>query len=317
MTNGTNGNDAHGHDNHAHEDGGDTRPILEPPQRVSGMRVPESWTLAGRPTDLPPDAEDAWRQTGFLLADDLRLFATNLDVQTRLAATGYNPRARTMRMAAQASMWSRALLTASDAALLARQGSYQSALPLVRQAVELVAGQAGLDASYESFKAWSHEAYGRHPEARAEDIGLGHYFAGEAIAADAHLRLIYRAASDLARPNFGPTALFTAAEASHQRYPLIVGDRAFHLGWAQLIYGWLLRIGGTQLHLSLHAPTLFPASDELRAEVAAHVRALEAHLAADAARCRLEEYVDAEGRRRHLIVEFRRRPPDAAKRILL
>lgn len=291
-------------------------PILDPPQRVSGMRVPDGWTLPGKPEGLSADAEDAWRQSGFVLADDLRLIAANLDLQTRIAASGRTPAARTMTMAAIASLWSRALTTTSDAAGLVRRGAYQSAVPLVRQAVELVAGQQGLGADLDEFKRWAHGAYGRHAEAKAEDVGLGHYFSGESIAADEHLRLIYRAASDLSRPNFGPTALFVAEGATHERYPLIFGDQAFHFGWGQLLLGWLLRIGVGQLHLAMHARDHFPAAPELRDEVVAHVRDAERALAATD-RCRIEQYEDADGRSRHLLVQFRRQPSDAAKRILI
>jgi hypothetical protein len=228
-----------------------------------------------------------------------------------------------MRMASIASLWSRALVTSSDAAYLARAGSYQSALGLVRQAVELLAAERGLASdpqAWEDFKGWAHRGYASHADSRADEVGLGHYFAGEVIASDAALRVIYRGASDLARPNFGPTALFVANEATHQRYPLVFGDRAFHLGWAELILGWLLHLGATQLHLALHASSLFPASADLREEALSHVRAIEAHLASltagETPRCRLEEYLD-DGRRRHLLIDFRRRPGDAAKRVLL
>ena len=296
--------------------GEEERPILDPPQRVSGMRVPEGWALPGKPEGLSPAAEDAWRQSGFLIGEDLRFIAANLDLQVRLAGTGYTPSSRNMRMATLASMWSRALSSSSDAIALLRRGAYQSAMPLVRQAVELVAAQIALPAEYETFKRWAHEAYGRHPDTRSEEIGLGHFFAGETISQDPQLRLIYRAASDLGRPNFGPTALFVAGEASHSRYPLVFADEAFHFGWAQLIAGWLLRVGERQLHTALHTHEQFPASEELRAEVVEHVRAVERHLE-DPARCRVEEATDAEGRRRHLIAEFRRRPGDAPKRLLL
>jgi hypothetical protein len=304
----TNGND----DFHVLRD----MPIADPPQRVSGMRVPEDWSLPGKPPNLRPDAEDAWRQTGFLLSEELHLLSAGLSLQTRLAGSGYAPASRTMRMAAHASLWSRALTTTSDAIGLARRGSYQSALPLVRQAVELVAAQAGLEDDYEEFKRWAHQGYVRNNEAKADEIGLGHYFAGDAISRDEHLRLIYRGSSDLGRPNFGPTALFVAAEASRQRYPLILGDHAFHLGWSQLLLGWLLRVDTKQLHLAMHAQALFPGSPELREEIVTHVREAET-LLDDDRRCRLEEWTDGEGRRRHLLVEFRRQSSDAARRVLL
>ena len=126
-------------------------PPLGAPQRVSGMRVPDAWTLPGKPEGLSAAADDAWRQTGFLLGDDLRLLEAGLDVQARFVASGYTPAARTMTMAALASLWSRAFLCSSDAAGLVRRGAYQSAVPLVRQAIEHVAAQSALPGEIESF----------------------------------------------------------------------------------------------------------------------------------------------------------------------
>ena len=105
--------------------------IQEPPQRVSGMRVLEGWTLPGKPADLAPAAEDSWRQTGFLCGEEWHLLATGLDLQARFAATGYAVSARNMTMAGFASLWSRAFLCQSDATGLIRRGSYQSALALM------------------------------------------------------------------------------------------------------------------------------------------------------------------------------------------
>jgi hypothetical protein len=281
------------------------------------MRVPDAdaWALPGKPEGLTGAAEDAWRQTGFVLAADLRAIEEGLRLQLRLVASGYAPAARTMTMAAFASLWSRAFSCLADAATLTRRGSYQSALPLVRQAVEHITAQSALGTEFDAFKVWSHRAYARHAESRSEDVGLGHFFAGEAIASDEDLRIIYRAASDLGRPNFGPTALFVANEASHERYPLIFADSAFHFGWAQLLLGWILRCSSKQLHFAMHARELFPAPQGVRDEVVAHVRAVDDLLSLE--RCRIEEYVDQDGRRRHLIVDFRRQPGDATKRLLL
>ena len=302
------------HDGHAHGD--PNLPIAPSPQRVSGMRVPQGWTLPGKPADLDEVAEDAWRQTTFTCGEEMRLVAASLDLQARLAGTGYTASARTMTMAGYAGLWSRAFSATSDATGVIRRGSYQSALPLLRQAVEFVGAQRGLDAEMDEWRRFTHEAYGRSEPARATEIGLGHFFAGEAIATEEHLRRIYRATSDLGRPNFGPTALLVANEATHERYPLNFADHAFHLGWAQLLLGWTLRLGVVQLHTSMHLAQHFPAPAELRAEVVEHVRAAEA-LLADADRCRLEEWAGEDGRPRHLLVQFRRRPGDAHQRILL
>ena len=310
-------NDPHLPDGANGHDPTDPRLSIAPsPQRVSGMRVPAGWTLAGKPAGLDDTAEDAWRQTAFTCGEDLRLVAANLDLQARLAGTGYTATARTMTMAGYAGLWSRAFSATSDAVSVVRRGSYQSALPLLRQAVEFVGGQRGLDDELDEWRRWTHEAYGRSEPARATDVGLGHYFAGSAIAAEEHLRLIYRATSDLGRPNFGPTALLVANEATHERYPLNFADHTFHLGWAQLLLGWALRLGVVQLHTTMHLAQHFPAPDALRAEVGAHVREAEA-LLAGGDRCRLEEWSDGDGRPRHLLVQFRRRPGDAPRRVLL
>lgn len=290
-------------------------PIADPPQRVSGMRVPDDWALHGPPSDLGGDAEDAWRQTGFELSEDWRLLESGLALQARLAASGYTPRARTMTMAGFASLWSRAFLSISDAAPLVRRASYQSALPLIRTAVEFIGAQRGLVDEPDEWRRWTHEAFGRDEATRSVEQLLGHYFSGESIAADATLRTIYRAASDFARPNFGPTALLVANEATHERYPLNFADQAFHLGWAQLLLGWLLQLDAAQLHSSLHLAAHFPASEELRTAAVEHVQRVELHLA-DERRCRVEEHEDVHGRRRHLLVEFRRQRADAPRRLL-
>ena len=289
----------------------------EAPQRVSGMRLPERWIEPGRPAQLDPAAADAWRQSGFLLGEESALLSRGFALQLQLAATGYEPAARTMSMAALASQWSRALTAQSEALALIRRGGYGTAVALMRQAVELVAAQIALSGGeFDEFRRWAHHAYARHEPSRAEEVGLGHYFAGEAIASDGALRVLYRAASDLARPNFGATALFAASEAGPRRYPLVFGDQAFHLGWAQLLTGWLALIGERQVHLALHAREHFPAADELRSEAASWVRQAEA-LRGAPDRCRLEEWTDSDDRRRHLLLDFRRRPGDAPRRVLL
>ena len=57
-------------------------------------------------------------------------------------------------------------------------------------------------------------------------------------------------------------------------------------------------------------------TDDLRTAVVDHVRAAEA-LLADTDRCHLVEWSGEDGRARHLLEQFRRRPGDATQRILL
>lgn len=289
---------------------------LDAPQRVSGMRVPENWALHKKPDGLSDSADDAWRQTGFFLSEHLDRLETGLDLQVRTASSGYTPSARTMAMAAFASLWSRALLSSADAVALVQRGAYQSAVALIRQTIEHVAAQATLLDEPTSFSNWASQAYSQDGTLRAEVIGLGHFFGGDVIAQDDQLRSIYRAAGDLGRPNFGPTALFVANEAGPHKYPLIFADEAFHLGWAQLLLDWLLQIESRQLNLVLNTHELFPAPHELSAELASFVSGIEVFLL-DRDRCRLEEHTDREGRRHHLITNFRRRPTDMPRRILL
>ena len=233
----------------------------EAPQRVSGMRLPERWIEPGRPAQLDPAAADAWRQSGFLLGEESALLSRGFALQLQLAATGYEPAARTMSMAALASQWSRALTAQSEALALIRRGGYGTAVALMRQAVELVAAQIALSGGeFDEFRRWAHHAYARHEPSRAEEVGLGHYFAGEAIASDGALRVLYRAASGPREAQLRRDRPVRREWSRAPALPVVFGDQAFHLGWAQLLTGWLALIGERQVHLALHAREHFPAA---------------------------------------------------------
>ena len=60
----------------------------------------------------------------------------------------------------------------------------------------------------------------------------------------------------------------------------------------------------------------FPAAEQLRERAIELVRSVE-RLLDDDRRCRVEEIEDAQLRRRHLLVAFRRRDGDASQRLLL
>src|SRR5690606_15107671 len=168
--------------------------IQDPPQRVSGMRVPSSWKLPGKPADLDEFADDAWRQTGFLCGEELRLIEAGLNAQARIAAAGYTPSARNMTMAAFASLWSRAFLSTSDAVSLIRRGAYQSALPLLRQAVEFIGAERGLGDDMDEWRRFTDEAYGRHEATRAIDVGRGSCCSGASSARTGEHGPIHQAA---------------------------------------------------------------------------------------------------------------------------
>ena len=103
--------------------------IAHSPQRVSGMKVPDELPLPTQSNLEIDTSKDAWRQTGFLMKKEWNLIQVSLNLSTALVKTGYTPSARSMIMAGYASVWSRSLLTLSDAAGLVRGGSYQTAMP--------------------------------------------------------------------------------------------------------------------------------------------------------------------------------------------
>ena len=45
--------------------------------------------------------------------------------------------------------------------------------------------------------------------------------------------------------------LVTAAESNRQRVLVHWGDRSFHLGWAQLLTGWLIVLLGRQSRFAI------------------------------------------------------------------
>src|SRR6185503_8143334 len=127
---------------------------------------------------------------------------------------------------------------------------------------------------------------------------------GEVLASDPVLRGIYRPASDLGRPNFGATLLQVAPESNNSRLAIAFGDASFHLGWAEIVLGWLLALSGRQLRVIVDAEGTFPVSDEARASYEELQGRIEAALARDD-RARVEEVEDGDNRR-YLVHDFRR-----------
>jgi hypothetical protein len=191
-----------------------------PPQRVSPIQSPDAYALPGRPEGAPAPVLDAFRQTQFLLGGDLALFEQAMNLQLRLVKDAYPSRFRSHTLAGITAMWSRVYFCLGDAMLLALRGSYPSTLPLIRTACE---------------------------------FELGRFFAGEVLASDAVLRAVYRPVSDLGRPNFGATLLQIAPESNNNRLAIAFADASFHLGWAELVVGWLLALSARQLRVIVDA----------------------------------------------------------------
>jgi hypothetical protein len=291
-----------------------TAPI--PSQRVSAISFPERYDLPGRPEDPSPVVQDAYRQTQFLLGHDLNLFGRLMNLQLRIVANSNPSRYRTHPLAALMGLWSRTFLYTADACTLVTRGGYASCPPLVRTACECIAAQDQLRREeMDQFLDWVASTLKTSEAHKALEIGMGHYFAGEALASDDHLRSVYRPASDLGRPNFGATLLQVGPESNQQRLALAFADRAFHLGWAELILGWLLALAERQLAAALAAEGIFALSDEVRATYNSLAAEVEAALARGD-RCHIEE-VEEENYKRYLVHNFRRASSGAPKRVLL
>jgi hypothetical protein len=292
-------------------------PLPTPGQRVSGIVLPEAYALPGKPDDAAGAApHDAYRQTQFVLGNDLRLFAEGMGLQLRILHDSSHSRYRTHAYAAVVSTWSRAYSALADACLLVTRGSYVSVPNLVRSACELIAAEHQVQHDeMGEYVGWLLGHLKPDEERKAFDVGMGHYFAGSTLAADDGLRLVYRASSDLGRPNFGATLLETGAESNNVRLAYAFADSAFHVGWAEIEFGWLIRLCERQIAVAAHMPDVLNVTPETHASFADYAARVQQALTAPS-RARLEE-VEADGFKRWLIHNFRRQPSGAPKKILL
>ncbi|MBI4570381.1 MAG: hypothetical protein HY723_00390 [Chloroflexi bacterium] len=287
-----------------------------PTQRVSAIPFPEAYALPARPDGVSQQAQDAYRQTTFVLGSELRLFEEGMNLQLRIVRDASASAFRKHPYAALIGLWSRSYLALADTCLLATRGSYASCPVLVRAACECIAAQHQLQAGEMSlFLEWLAGNLAPNEPHKAFEFGLGRYFAGEALAADERLRRVYRPASELGRPNFGATTLLLGPESNSQRLALSFGDSSFHLGWAEIVLGWLLALAERQLAVAVHATGIFPIHDDVHRAYADYARR-----AGDALgrpdRCSIEEVEEGQDKR-YLVRNFRRAPGAAPKRVLL
>ena len=300
--------------------------MTQPPvPRVSPIHGPDQYIL---PTRAEGAATEAYRQTQFMLGDDLALFAEAMSLQLRLVKESYPSQYRTHSLAAIMGLWSRAYVYLSDTLLLVTRGSYPSTLPLFRAACETIAAEEGLRAAeMQEHAHWLDATLVPNETFKAFEFHLGRYFAGGVIAHDEVLGPIYRPSSDLGRPAFGATLLQVAPESNNNRIAIDFAGASFHLGWAELALGWLLALSGRQLRVIVDAsassagpaatmtPAIFAVSGESRAACEDIQRRIDAALARPD-RCRLDE-VDDHGNRRYLVVNFRRNNGAVPKKVLL
>jgi hypothetical protein len=277
--------------------------------KVALTAFPERYALPSRPSAAQPLVQDAFRQTQFLLSADQELFEKVMNLQLQIVKA--NSRLRTAEAAALFSFWSRAFTHISDACTLMTLGSYSSCAPLLRTACDCIAAQRSLLADgFGEYEAWLGNAVSQDREHAAMAFDLGRFRAGSALAEDERLGSVYRLLTDLSMPHFGSTALQVAPDSNLQRVSVSFADSSFHLGWAELITGWLLLLADAQL-TTVISSGVFTVDHSTLAVYQTYSRETASTLKSRR-RCYVEE-VDG----RFLLHNFRRTASGSPKRVLL
>jgi hypothetical protein len=282
-------------------------PPLKPP-RVVLASLPERYSLPKRPT-ASAAVQDAHRQTGFVLRQELTTFEAAMNLQLRIVTE--NSKARGPRAAAMFTLGARAFSHLADACLLMSNGSYASCPALLRSALDFIAVERSLVADgFADYEGWFAYALSQDKRNVALIIDTGRYKAASALVGDERLGTLYRLLMTLSMPHFGPTLLLTAPETSLQKIPPSFADGAFHLAWAELITSWLLLLAGEQLAVSV-ASGVFAVADTLVTDAESIQRDIAAALS-NGRRCYVEE---SDGR--FVFQNFRRATTGQPKRIAL
>ncbi|MGD9933758.1 MAG: hypothetical protein AB7T37_08550 [Dehalococcoidia bacterium] len=282
--------------------------------RVSPPRITPSVHGAARPPAGSP-AADAYRQATFVLDSEVALVLKGLELEGAAAEASAGAKFRNQLVAAALSAWSRSWLCRTQALQSLQWGNYAAAIPLVRSACDFAAAKVSLlGADAAEWQQWLDDGgIGPAHELHATEFRLHPYRSAEALARYPALGSVYRQSSDLALPHFGATLLTVASESTADRVLVTFGDRDFHLGLAEMLLGWLLALGDFHLDAldaedSPLAALPGAGSDQFHT---ATVAAL-----ASGTRCRMQE-LEVQGSNRWLVSGWRRRPGDAAHRILL
>jgi hypothetical protein len=270
---------------------------------------PDRYPLPSRPSAAQPQVQDAFRQTQFLLKQELELFEKLMNLQLQIVKA--NSRLRTPEASGLFSFWSRAFGHTADASTMMTLGSYSATPPLIRAACDCVAAQVSLAANgFGEYEGWLERAVSQEREHAAIAFDLGRYRAGSALAEDDRLGPLYRLVSELSMPHFGSTAFLVAPDSNLQKISIAFGDSAFHLGWAELIAGWLLLLSDVQL-TAVVSSGVFQVDHAMLAVYQSYAREV-ASILGSGRRCYVEE-VDG----RFLFHNWRRTAAGSPKRVLL
>ena len=282
--------------------------------RVSPPRISPVATRASRPPAESAGAVDAYRQSGFVLSEDIDAVIEGLNLEGAIAEASSASSYRSQPMAAALMQWSRGWLTRLQALHAIEWGNYSSAIALARVSADFQAAeQLILDTDAREWLEWLEEpGISLAVEEHGTAFRLHAFRAAEVLAQDGALGEVYRQAADLSMPHFGSTLLLAGAESDAGRVLATFGDRDFHFGLAQLGLGWLLALGAARIAdlVEREGPFHVPDPAPLQRWVSRAQRLL-----ASGDRCRMRMLDDSPYR--YVIDNWRRTPGAAAKRILL
>jgi hypothetical protein len=286
--------------------------VAEP--RVSPPRISSHATRAARPPVEAAGAVDAYRQSGFVLPEEIDTVVVGLNLEGAVAEASSASKYRSQPMAAALMQWSRGWLARLESLHALEWGNYGAAIGLVRIACDFQAAeQLLLETGAEEWNEWLAEpGISLAPDEHGTGFRLHAFRAAEVLARHETLGEVYRHSADLSMPHFGSTLLLAGADSDPARVLPTFGDRDFHLGLAQLALGWLLSLGMARLTDLLHRDGPFHVPDPSPLEKWV---ARAGGLSGSADRCRMRTI--EEGAYRYAVDNWRRTPGAAAKRVLL
>lgn len=285
-----------------------------PRQRVAPPRIFPAATRAPKPPIAAPEA-DAHRQTGFVVGADVELVLAGLELEGASAQASAGAKFRKQPTAAALGLWSRAWLSRLAALHAIEWGNYTAAIPLIRAAADYQACEILLlETGAAEWEQWlENDGIALDSPAHATSFQLHQFRAAEVLAAHAILGPIYREASALALPHFGATLLLAGSDSTPDRILMTFGDRDFHVGLAELVLGWLLRLGIAQCEAVRDHPESLATAD---ADAVGRWVESANTAVTRADRCCISPYQDDDGGRL-LVSNWRRLPRDARKKVVL
>jgi hypothetical protein len=249
-----------------------------------------------------------------VLGDEIDAILAGLNLEGHIAEASAAPKFRKQRMVAQLGLWSRAWLARLQALHAAECGNYGPAIALVRVAADLQAAELLIEESDAAeWSEWLAEpAIAIAAEEHATLFRLHPFRAAEVLARHPRLAAVYRAASDCSMPHFGATLLLAASDSTPERVLMTFGDRDFHLGLAEVVFGWLLELTEIKAEQLLGSASPYSVTDPNALRGA---RERSSRLLDKRDRCRVTTLDDSPYR--YAVENWRRAPGAATKRIVL